>query len=117
MGFVKMAGVTKGIVIDTNDPAGFHRIKVRIPQLHGTMTDTPYQNAEPYMKSSIVPTKDLPWCEVSYPFGNNTPPEPNQVVLVAFIDGDSSQPVVIGWLGYEYTDQEDVYEVREVWMN
>ena len=35
--FERMSGLAKGIVIDTNDPAGYNRIKVRIPELHGVM--------------------------------------------------------------------------------
>ena len=35
--YERKTGITKGIVVDTNDPAGYNRIKVRIPELHGIM--------------------------------------------------------------------------------
>ena len=29
-------GLMTGVVVDTQDPAGWHRVKVRVPQIHGT---------------------------------------------------------------------------------
>ncbi len=113
MTFQKMSGLTKGIVIDTNDPAGFNRIKIRIPEIHGSVDPKVYSNApEKVRKASWVDDTSLPWAEVCYPYGSNVPPEQNQVVLVGFFNDDSSQPVVLGWLGYEYTTNEDVLVVK-----
>lgn len=99
-------GLTKGIVIDTNDPSGFHRVRVRIPSLHGAMTESFY----PYRKlgrTNRVEDEYLPWAEVNYPFGSLVTPEINQVVLIGFINGSTDQPVILGWLGYEYTPEEE----------
>lgn len=35
----KVGGILMGIVVDTNDPAGYKRIRVRIPAIHGSFTD------------------------------------------------------------------------------
>lgn len=109
----KIAGFAKGIVINTDDPAGFNRIKVRIPQLHGAMSEKVYENAgHNAAKINRVEDDSIPWAEVSYPYGTNITPEVNQVVLVGFLNGDASQPVVIGWLGYEYTTNEEILVVK-----
>ena len=115
MGLYKMSGICKGIVIDTNDPAGFNRIRVRIPELHGPVDPTIFNNMD---QASIggtisqtywIPDDDIPWAEVNYPFGSTTLPEVNQVVTVGFFSGETSHPVVLGWLGYEYTDSEQPF--------
>lgn len=111
MSFIKMGGLTKGIVIDTNDPAGFGRVRVRIPELHGLMDEKSYGNSDigrEVSKRTWIGADDLPWCEVNHAYGSDILPEVNQVVLIGFIDGSSTQPVVLGWLGYNYTDREDV---------
>ena len=112
MAFQKMSGLTKGIVIDTNDPAGFNRIQVRIVELDGPMTSNPFSNVK-RKRARVEEDENLMWCEVNYPFGSNMPPEPNQVVLVGFFSGDS-KPVVLGWLGYEYTNEEPKLEKQTV---
>lgn len=111
MSLVKMGGLTKGIVVDVNDPAGFGRVKVRIPELHGLVKAKSYGSSafgSDLAQRNRIEDKDLPWCEVSHPYGSTVSPEINQVVLVGFIDGSSKQPVILGWLGYNYTETEDV---------
>lgn len=109
MAFVRIAGVLPGIVIDLDDKAGLDRVRVRIPQLHGFMSKEAYG---PVSKTTIdnswVNEGNLPWASVCYPFGSTTKPELNQVVWVAFVNGDINYPVIIGWAGYEYTDQEEI---------
>lgn len=108
-----MAGFSKGIVVNTDDPAGFNRIQIRIPELHGAVSESVYDNAGPNAaKINRVDDDSLPWAEVSYPYGSDVTPEINQVVLVGYINGKSDQPVVLGWLGYEYTTQEETLVVK-----
>ena len=102
----KIGGILMGIVIDNHDPAGYKRVRVRIPALHGAMTKEFYPD-ETMAKTNRTREKSLPWVPVCYPLGSDIPPEPNQVVFVGFISGDPDKPVVLGWLGYEYTDKED----------
>lgn len=108
MGLYKMSGFCKGIVVSTEDPAGFNRVRVRIPELHGPVNPDIYPSEQAKKKYWVEDTY-LPWAEVSYPFGDTTLPEINQVVLVGFFNGASDQPVILGWLGYEYTDEEDMF--------
>lgn len=118
----KIPSITKGIIVDTEDPAGLGRVKVRIVQLHGPVSTEVFRNYTTYLNNhggqtnAVYRVEDdsLPWCEVCYSYGTSTMPEINQVVLVSFINGSPEQPVVLGWLGYEYTEQEDVLEVRYV---
>ncbi len=111
MSISKMSGFCKGIVIDTEDPAGFNRIRIRIPEIHGPMNKTimPSHLQDKYW----VKDEDLPWAEVSYPMGEINVPEVNQVVLVGFFNGSADSPVVLGWLGYEYTDEEDTFILKQ----
>lgn len=106
----KVGGILMGIVVDTNDPAGYKRIRVRIPAIHGSFTDKVYPTSEKYGNeykiANRVDDNALPWIPVCYPFGSDIPPEVNQVVYVAFLSGDKDNPVVIGWLGYDYTNKE-----------
>lgn len=105
----KVLGFTKGIVIDTEDPAGYKRVRVRIPELHGTITTDFYdshRNATRFKTVNRVEDNAIPWAEVNYPYGSDITPQRNQIVLVGFISGDTEKPVVLGWLGYEYTDDE-----------
>ena len=105
----KMAGFSKGVVVDTEDPAGFNRVKVRILELHGAVTDDVYANAGANAaRKNRVDDNSLPWLEVCYPYGLLRSPEVNQVVLVGYFNGSSNQPVVVGWLGYDYTDKEEI---------
>jgi uncharacterized protein involved in type VI secretion and phage assembly len=112
MGLIKASGLYKGIVIDTDDPSGsMKRVRVRIPRFHGTITDSySHKNTGASSKSvydARVKSEYLPWCEVAFPFGSNVPPEVGQVVIVGFLSSDVSQPVVLGWLGYDYTSKEN----------
>lgn len=117
MGFIKSGGLYKGLIIDTNDPSGkFHRVRVRILKLHGTVNDT-ISTKPRYSSSSDLTAKhtndnELPWCEVAFPFGSDFTPEVGQVVVVGFLGGDTSQPVVLGWMGYDYTDKEETVKTR-----
>lgn len=111
MAFIRYTGVLPAIVIDINDPAGLDRIKVRIPQLHGFMNKETYGVlSKTTVDNSWVDTNALPWAAVCYPFGSTTQPEINQVVWVSFVNGDANYPVVMGWAGYDYTDQEEILE-------
>lgn len=107
-----MPGLTKGIIVDTDDPAGFRRVRVRIPSLHGSFTDEFYPTRKAG-KVNRIENEYLPWAEVCYPYGQEFTPEINQVVLIGFINGSADQPVVLGWLGYEYTAIEDPLVVRK----
>ena len=48
MSYLKNPGLTKGIVVDTEDPAGFNRVKVRIVELHGAVSEDVYQYCRDY---------------------------------------------------------------------
>lgn len=112
MSVSKKLGLTKGVVIDIEDPAGFKRIKVRIPEIHGPfMKETIPDNMN---KANRVADIAIPWAEVNYPYGSDITPELNQVVLVGFISGDPQKPVVLGWLGYEYNYTEDDKKLQPV---
>lgn len=120
MDFIKSVGLYKGIIVDTNDPSGkFHRVRVRIPKLHGTISASK-TNTNPESATSdsdvveiSVEDRALPWCEVAYPYNTDYVPEVGQVVIVGFISGDDSKPVVLGWLGYDYTDKEERFKPIE----
>lgn len=104
-------GILKAIVIDTNDPSGLNHVRIRIPAIHGLVDKESYGPLSKNTARTNLWVKDinLPWAEVCYPFGTTTPPEINQVVWVAFQNGDPNYPVVIGWAGYEYVQEEEVY--------
>ena len=98
MAFLKIGGLTKGVVVDTNDPAGFNRVKVRILQIHGAVSKEVYiKSGEDAAKRNRVEDEALPWCEVCHAYGSDNLPQVDQVVLLGFIGGDQSQPVVLGW--------------------
>lgn len=108
-------GLMTGIVVDTQDPAGWHRVKVRVPQIHGTFDESFYSHVGNNVKKvSRIEDKYLPWAQVCYPFGQEFTPEINQVVLVGFINGSTDQPVVLGWMGYEYNPREERLVVRHM---
>lgn len=108
-------GLTKGVVVDTNDPAGWHRVRVRIPSLHGSFTEEFYSHIDANgRKVSRIDDKYLPWAEVCFAYGHDYMPEINQVVLVGFLDGCAEQPVILGWLGYEYNNTEEKMVVRHL---
>lgn len=110
--FIRQSGIYKGIVIDTDDPAGLNRIKVRILDLHGVINTESYGSLKYTTGKNVFWVDDdhLPWAEVCYPFGNITMPEINQVVWIGFYGADSQYPIILGWAGYEYTYTEEVYE-------
>lgn len=113
---IKISGLLKAIVIDTNDPAGLNAVKVRIPALHGLVDPACYG---PLTKDTArsclwVKNSELPWAEVCFPFGSTTLPEVNQVVWVSFQNGDGNHPVVTGWAGYEYTTEEESYDSVDI---
>ena len=112
--FTRQVGIYKGIVIDTEDPAGLNRIKVRILELHGLMDYNNYGTLKNNTAKNVswVDEENLPWAEVCYPFGSTAPPEINQVVWVVFYGGNSQSPVIIGWAGYDYTQNEEKYQVQ-----
>jgi len=103
----KIGGLMTGIVINIDDPSGFNRVRVRIPAIHGTITEDFYgmcgNNASHLNR---VADNAIPWAQVAFPFGERFTPELNQVVIVGFINGDEGSPVVLGWLGYEYASEE-----------
>lgn len=108
-------GLTKGIIVDTNDPAGWNRVRVRIPSIHGAFDENFYAHLSHSIKKVCrIDDKYLPWAEVCYPYGQEFTPEINQVVLVGFIDGSTDQPVVIGWMGYEYNPREEKMVIRHM---
>jgi hypothetical protein len=112
MDAANILGFTKGVVIDTDDPAGMHRVRVRIPSLHGAMTEEFYPTRTTG-RINRVEDKYLPWAEVLMPYNTLVFPEINQVVLVGFIGASTAQPVVLGWLGYEYTASEEPLVIRK----
>ena len=113
MAFIRYAGLMKAIVVDTADPTELGRIKVRIPQFHGFMKKETYGPISDETKTYAWTADEyLPWAEVSYPFGSTTPPEVNQVVWVAFANGEQNYPVIIGWAGYEYTNDEEILQAQ-----
>jgi uncharacterized protein involved in type VI secretion and phage assembly len=76
-------GLHYGVVCQNKDPDKLDRIKVRLPWLDGGDTDQTH------------------WAQLMTPmegkkFGWYTLPDIDDVVVVMFIDGDISQPVIIG---------------------
>ena len=76
-------GVHYGVVTQNKDPNGLNRIKVRLPWLDGGDTD---QSAWAQLMTPMEGDK----------FGWYTLPDVNDVVIVSFIAGDMSQPLVMG---------------------
>lgn len=92
----EIPGLWPGQVVDTKDPLGLRRIKVRVPALHGTVTD------------QTIKDSDLPWAVPCFPFGGPTygddyVPGVRAQVWVAFQLGDPHAPV---WLGVPYATGE-----------
>lgn len=116
MDYTKYVGIYKGIVVDTNDPKGFNRIKVRIPDIHGPIDENVYALLKDINRKGCHTNDDeLPWAEVCYPYGSDAQPEVNQVVCVQFINGLRQFPVIIGWFGYEYTNNEEMLQVYSIY--
>lgn len=114
MNYRKFSGLFKAIVTNINDPAGYNRIQIRIPTIHGPIDiEKVYgslnNNENQTAQEMWVMDKDLPWAEVCRSYGNDLVPEVNQVVGVQFFNDSSEYPVVMGWMGYEYTNEEDSY--------
>lgn len=76
-------GLQYGVVVQNKDPEGLNRIKVKLPWLDQGETDQTH------------------WAQLLTPmegnkFGWLTLPDIEDAVIVMFVAGDSSQPVVIG---------------------
>lgn len=113
MNFIRYAGVAKAIVIDTDDPTALGRIKVRIPEIHGFKDKASYGPlSNSVINNAWTKDEDLPWASVCYPFGSTTTPEINQVVWVAFVNGNAQYPVILGWAGYEYVMNEEILHIN-----
>lgn len=104
----RVQGLSKGIIVDIDDPSGYRRVRVRIPQLHGAFTEEFYgPNGYEDAKVNRVKDEHLPWAEVCTPYWSEEGPQLNQVVIVGFISGDPNKPVILGCLGYDYTNKEE----------
>src|ERR1041385_2659902 len=78
-----MYGLHYGVVCQNKDPDNLDRIKIRLPWLDGGDTDQTH------------------WAQLLTPmegkkFGWYTLPDIDDVVVVAFIGGESAQPVILG---------------------
>jgi hypothetical protein len=105
---MKLNGVYKGVVIDTDDPAGYNRVRVRIPSIHGTFTKETYGSTRSNAVNRVA-DNCIPWAEVCIPYTAQMSPQLNQVVAVSFLDGDQQYPVVLGYLRAQYTNKEEQY--------
>ena len=76
-------GLHYGVVCQNKDPDGLNRIKVRMPWLDGGDTD------QSHWAQLIVPM-------IGDKFGWYALPDIDDVVVIAFIAGDMSQPVIVG---------------------
>src|SRR5687768_18363256 len=76
-------GLYYGIVTQNKDPDNLNRIKVRLPWLDGGDTD------QSHWAQLIVPMN-------GNKFGWYTLPDIDDAVVVAFIEGDISQPIILG---------------------
>lgn len=73
----KHFGVYRAAVVETTDPNGQHRVKVRLPAVSGSAA-----------KWALVAT--------SAPDGAQTAPEVGDEVVVAFEHGDPDRPIILG---------------------
>jgi uncharacterized protein involved in type VI secretion and phage assembly len=76
-------GLHYGVVVQNKDPDGLSRIKVKLPWLDNGDTDQTH------------------WAQLQSPMGGNkfgwyTLPDIEDAVVVMFVAGDSSQPVILG---------------------
>ena len=76
-------GLHYGIVCQNKDPDNLNRIKVRFPWLDGGDTD------QSHWAQLVVPMEGKK-------FGWYVLPDIDDVVVVAFIEGDISQPIIMG---------------------
>jgi hypothetical protein len=71
-------GLYRGIVTSSDDPAGRHRLRIRVPDVAGSA--------------------EL-WAVPSAPYGSAVAAPPvGSTVWIMFEEGDASHPVWIGWL-------------------
>jgi|GEM_PF-1785006 len=89
-------GLWAAIVVDTKDPLGSRRVKVRVPELHGTVQD------------QTIKDVNLPWARPCFPYGGPTygddfVPGLQAQVWVAFEHGDPQSPI---WVGCVYASGE-----------
>jgi hypothetical protein len=79
-------GIWKGIVEDTTDPNNLGRMKIRVPEVHGTQAN--------------VPTQDIPWCGVCLPAHSFAIPVVGDGVWTMFEKGDIHFPVYMGTMKF-----------------
>lgn len=82
----------RGIVVDNNDTTKSGRVKVRIFEIHGIKNTETTSNEE--SAASVVPDKDLPWCEVMQPIdfiGYNSQTPQDAESFAKSIDGSGSK--------------------------
>ena len=88
---MSLFGIYGGTVEDNRDPEKMGRLKVRVPHAYGAVGGT----------FGVIATNDLPWAlPVGMPAGGSGAsggfsmlPEPNDQVLVQFLDGEPEKPV------------------------
>lgn len=106
--YTKLVDLKKAVVVDTDDPAGLNRVKIRILSIDGPfLTQTIDSLTNRTAITNRVTTDNLMWAEICYANNRLVQPDVNQVVLVGFINGNIKSPVILGWLGYEYTNNEE----------
>ncbi len=77
---VKSMEPLQAIIVDTDDPQNSNRVKIRVPDLDGTQAL---------------------WAKVLRPYGSTNAgdvPELHDRVVVLFLNGDASLPLVLGRL-------------------
>lgn len=79
-------GIWKGIVEDTTDPNNLGRMRIRVPEIHGTQGN--------------IPTVDLPWSGVCLPAHSFAIPVVGDGVWVMFEKGDVHFPVYMGTMKF-----------------
>ena len=95
--------IYRGTVVDNDDPLKLGRVKVRVPQIHGSESNT---------ESDIyLPTFSIPWATsaVMVGAGNNTGsyliPNIGDIVFVTFEGGKASYPIYFGGIVNKYKDK------------
>lgn len=81
----------RGTVVNNHDPESLGRVQVRVPQLHGTNSES----------SIYVENTAIPWAVCGYqPMGNDSGsyliPNVGDIVLIAFEGGDRDTPIYFG---------------------
>ena len=72
-------GIYQGVVVDNKDPKKRNRLKIRVPNLHGS-------------------NEELPWALPGMSFGCTPPYPKGTTVWVMFQNGDPKFPVYLGYL-------------------